>query len=112
MDIPSDPSPTEEIHSVIDLCFCPLGFDAGPIPDMGPYPINAIRNIYGLEPTEVTAIGFKTPGRDFLKMEHDTISVTLRFPGDRMASFTVGYAAAGSQGYKLVGTKGRSTFNG
>lgn len=82
------------------------GFDAGPIPDMGTYPINAIRNIYGLEPTEVTAVGFKTPGREFLKMEHDTISVTLRFPGDRMANFTVGYAAAGSQGYKLVGTKG------
>ena len=78
---------------------------------MGPYPINAVRNIYGLEPTEVTAIGFKTPGREFLKMEYDTISVTLRFPGDRMANFTVGYAAAGSQGYKLVGTKGRSTFD-
>ncbi len=83
------------------------GFDAGPVPDMGTYPINAVRNIFGLEPTEVTAIGFKTPGREFLQMEHDTISVTLRFPGDRVAQFTCGYASAFAEGYKIVGTKGK-----
>jgi len=82
------------------------GFDAGPIPDMGVYPINAVRNIFGAEPIEVTAIGFKTPGNDALKMEHDTISVTLRFPRDRMAQFVAGYASASTQGYKVVGTKG------
>jgi glucose-fructose oxidoreductase len=86
------------------------GFDAGPIPDMGTYPINAVRNIFGLEPIEVTAIGFKTPGHEFLKMEHDTISVTLRFPGDRVAQFTAGYASTFAQGYKVVGTKGRLPF--
>jgi glucose-fructose oxidoreductase len=73
---------------------------------LGVYPINAVRNIFGLEPTEVTAIGFKTPGREFLKMDHDTIQVTLRFPGDRVAQFIVGYASAGTEGYKIVGTKG------
>jgi predicted dehydrogenase len=73
---------------------------------MGTYPINAVRNIFGLEPVEVTAIGFKTPGREFLKMEHDTISVTLRFPGDRVAQITAGYASASTQGYKVLGTKG------
>jgi glucose-fructose oxidoreductase len=83
-----------------------LGFDAGPVPDMGAYPINAARNIFGLEPTEVTAIGFKTPGREFLIMDHDTIQVTLRFPGDRVAQFIVGYCAPFSEGYKVVGTKG------
>ena len=83
------------------------GFDAGPVPDMGTYPINAVRNIFGLEPLEVTAIGFKTPGREFLQMEHDTVSVTLRFPGDRVAQFVVGYAAVGTNCYKVVGTKGR-----
>ena len=74
---------------------------------MGTYPINACRNIYGLEPIEVTAIGFKTPGREFLKMEYDTISVTLRFPGERLAQFTVGYAASGTNCYKVVGSKGK-----
>jgi len=39
-------------------------------------------------------------------MEHDTINVTLRFPGDRMAQFVVSYAAAGVDCYKIVGTKG------
>ena len=73
---------------------------------MGTYPINACRNIFGLEPTEVTAIGFKTPGYEFLQMEHDTVSVTLRFPGDRVAQFVAGYASARSEGYKVVGTKG------
>ena len=74
---------------------------------MGPYPINAVRNIFGLEPTEVTAIGFKTPGREYLKMEYDTINVTLRFPGERVAQFTVGYACVGTEGYKVVGTTGK-----
>jgi len=35
------------------------GFDAGPIPDMGSYTINAARNIFGLEPLEVTAVDLK-----------------------------------------------------
>ena len=74
---------------------------------MGTYPINAARNIFGSEPTEVTAIGFKTPGREFLQMDHDTISVTLRFPGDRVAQFTAGFAAAFSEGYQVIGTKGK-----
>jgi glucose-fructose oxidoreductase len=73
---------------------------------MGTYPINAVRNIFGLEPIEVTAIGFKTPEREFLQMEYDTINVTLRFPGDRVAQFIVSYAATGSDCYKVVGTKG------
>ena len=84
-----------------------IGFDAGPVPDMGPYPINAVRNIFGLEPTEVTAIGFKTPGREYLKMEYDTVSVTLRFPGDRIGQFTVSYAGSPTDCYKVVGSKGK-----
>jgi len=78
---------------------------------MGTYPINAVRNIFGMEPTEVTAIGFKTPGREFLQMEHDTINVTLRFPGDRMAQFVAGYACPATEGYKVVGTKGEIEVN-
>ena len=65
---------------------------------MGVYPINAVRNIFGLEPTEVTAVGFKTPGFEYLKMDHDTISVTLRFPGDRMAQIIAGYATPFTEG--------------
>ncbi|CAF1256389.1 unnamed protein product [Rotaria sp. Silwood1] len=86
------------------------GFDCGPIPDLGVYPINAARNIFGSEPIEVTAIGFKTPG-EFFKMEHDTITVTLRFPRDHMAQFVVSYATSFTEGYKIVGTKGEIEVN-
>ena len=41
-------------------------------------------------------------------MEHDTVSVTLVFPGDRVAQFTVSYATHGTEGYKLTGTKGEN----
>jgi len=82
------------------------GFDGGPIPDMGPYPINAARNAFGLEPIEVYAFGVKTPGKDALKMEHDTITVILKFPGERIAQLTCGYSAAMSQSYRVIGTKG------
>eukprot|EP01119_Soliformovum_irregulare_P001423 TRINITY_DN11130_c0_g1_i1.p1 TRINITY_DN11130_c0_g1~~TRINITY_DN11130_c0_g1_i1.p1 ORF type:complete len:390 (+),score=119.14 TRINITY_DN11130_c0_g1_i1:44-1213(+) len=81
------------------------GFNGGPIPDMGPYPINAARNAFGLEPTEVFAYGTKTPGRN-LNMEHDTITVILKFPGERVAQLTCGYSGALSESYSLVGTKG------
>ena len=97
------------ISRVVTLKLC-VGFDAGPVPDMGPYPINACRNIFGLEPIEVMAVGFKSAGRGYLQMEHDTISVTLRFSGDRLAQFVVGYATAGSEGFKVVGTTGNASF--
>ncbi|CAF0746896.1 unnamed protein product [Didymodactylos carnosus] len=79
---------------------------AGPVPDLGPYPINAVRNLFGMEPIEVSAVGFKTPGREALQMEHDTVSVTLRFPGDRTAQFTVGYSGGPIDTYTIVGDKG------
>lgn len=80
------------------------GFWAGPVPDMGPYPINAARNVFEAEPLEVAAFGVRNPdsGFDF----HDTVSVTLRFPEDRIAQFTVGYGTTGVDQYRIVGTKG------
>jgi len=80
------------------------GFDGGPVPDMGPYPLNAVRNLFGTEPIEVSAVGFKTPGANYTM--DDTVAITLRFPEDRVAQFTVGYATPLVEGYKIVGTKG------
>ena len=53
------------------------GYWAGPVVDMGPYPLNAVRNLFGGEPLEVSAMGVNTPGRDI--NTYDTVSVTLRF---------------------------------
>jgi len=79
------------------------GYWGGPVPDMGTYPLNAVRNLFGLEPIEVHAVGTKTPDRGF--NFHDTVAVTLRFPGERVAQFTVSYATAPSEFFDLVGTK-------
>ena len=80
------------------------GFWAGPVADMGPYPINAVRNLFRAEPIEVMAAGTKRPhlGYNF----HDTVAVTLRFPGERIAQFTVGYGLNGVNEYRICGDKG------
>ncbi|SDV47610.1 Gfo/Idh/MocA family protein [Chitinasiproducens palmae] len=80
------------------------GFWAGPVPDMGPYPLNAARSLFGAEPIEVSAVGVKraTLPFDF----HDTVAVTLRFPGDRLAQFTVSYGADAAEHYRIVGASG------
>lgn len=80
------------------------GFWAGPVADMGTYPINAARNLFGAEPTEVTATGARDPAGPF--GFHDTVAVAMRFPGDRLAQFTVSYGASGTGEYRVVGTEG------
>ncbi|KQM56219.1 glucose-fructose oxidoreductase [Sphingomonas sp. Leaf208] len=79
------------------------GYWGGPVPDMGTYPLNAVRNLFGQEPIAVHAIGTKTPGRGF--NFHDTVAVTLRFPDERVAQFSVSYATASAEFFELVGTK-------
>jgi predicted dehydrogenase len=79
-----------------------MGFWAGPVADMGPYPINAARNLFRAEPVEVFASGTRALGYGF----HDTVAVTLRFPEDRLAQFTVAYGLNGCDGYRVVGTNG------
>ena len=81
------------------------GFDAGPVADMGPYPINAARNLFGEEPIEVSAMGTRH-AQAALGDFDDTVAVTLRFPSQRLAQFTVSYAASSFGAYQLIGTKG------
>ena len=85
------------------------GFWAGPVPDMGTYPINAVRNLFRAEPIEVSARGIRHPhlGYDF----DDTVSVTLRFPGDRMGQFTVSYGLNPINEYRICGDKGDLQVN-
>lgn len=78
------------------------GFWSGPVPDMGTYPINAVRNLFRAEPVEVMAWGTDTLGFGF----HDTVSVTLRFPEDRLAQFTVAYGLTDADEYRVVGEGG------
>ena len=80
------------------------GFEAGPVADMGPYPINAVRNLFDAEPIEVNAVGIMTPGREINTW--DTVTVTLRFPEERLATFTVSYSLPSTERFQLIGTKG------
>lgn len=83
------------------------GFWAGPVPDMGPYPINAARSFFGAEPREVQALGTRRHGFPF----DDTVAVTLRFPEERVAQFTVAYGPSNVDEYRLVGTRGEIAFS-
>lgn len=80
------------------------GFWAGPVADMGAYPINAVRNLFRAEPTSVMAWGTKHEHLGF--NFDDTVSVMLRFPGGRMAQFTVGYGLGTVNEYRVCGDKG------
>jgi predicted dehydrogenase len=80
---------------------------AGPVLDMGPYPVNAARYIFGDEPTEVvSAVGSRHPDSGFDQNFNDTVAVTLRFPGDRFAQFTISYYGNPTNLFTAVGTKG------
>ena len=80
------------------------GFWAGPASDMGPYPLNAVRNLFASEPLEVHAVASHTPGRPI--NTPDTVNVTLRFAEERLATFTVSYSLPGTQRFQLIGSKG------
>ncbi|MDT8871748.1 hypothetical protein RAA17_13170 [Komagataeibacter rhaeticus] len=82
------------------------GYWSGPVPDMGTYPLNAVRNLFAREPAEVHAVGSRTPGRGF--NFDDTVSVTLRFAEGQMAQFLVSYACAPVENFTLTGNRGVS----
>lgn len=79
---------------------------AGPVLDLGPYPVNAARAIFGAEPEAVvSAAGTRHPEAGFGDFD-DTVAVTLRFPGGRLAQFSVSYYTNAVDSYTVVGTKG------
>lgn len=80
------------------------GFWAGPIPDLGVYPLNTVRNLYGEEPTTVFAIGAEH-GDSELEVT-PSVAVTLGFANGRTAQLTASYATVSQQGFTLSGSKG------
>ena len=86
------------------------GFWAGPVPDLGPYPINAVRNLFSSEPIEVIATGVCTDPTRFTDKDgkpfDDTVSVILKFEAERIAAFTLSYNGGDVDDYRIVGNKG------
>ena len=77
----------------------------GPLFDMGVYCINAARYLFRDEPVEVVAFRGNNGEKRFEKTE-EMVSVILRFPKDRLATFTVSFGAAPVARYSVAGTKG------
>ena len=81
------------------------GYWAGPVPDMGPYPINTVRNLFASEPIEVSAAGVRTDPERFRDFE-DQVAVNLVFPGARIATMLMSYSGADLDDFRVVGTLG------
>ncbi|OFZ18599.1 MAG: oxidoreductase [Bdellovibrionales bacterium GWB1_55_8] len=74
----------------------------GPLYDIGIYCINAVRYLFRSEPVEVVAIGSaKRVGE-----VEETVSAIMRFPEERIASFTCSFGTAHVAKYSVSGTKG------
>ncbi len=77
----------------------------GPIYDMGVYCINAARYLFRAEPEEVMAWNTGHESKRFLEVPATTTAV-MRFPGDRIASFTCSFGITDRSSFEVIGTKG------
>jgi len=80
-------------------------FGGGTLYDIGVYCINAARNLFRAEPTEVSAVSINS-GVAALREIDETTAATLRFGDDRVATFITSFNAADVGAYRIVGTKG------
>jgi len=83
----------------------PTSKGGGPLYDMGVYCINAARYLFRAEPEEVIGTVASVKSAKFAKTD-EMVSVVMRFPRERIATFTVSFGAAEMDRYSLVGTKG------
>jgi predicted dehydrogenase len=81
------------------------GMGGGSLYDIGVYCINAARQIFRAEPTEVFAISVNSGARRVAEVDEST-GALLRFDGERVASFVTSFNAADVGWYQVVGTKG------
>jgi predicted dehydrogenase len=79
---------------------------AGPMFDIGIYCINAARYLFRDEPYEVIALPLPHRRDPRFRTSDEAYTASLRFPGDRVASFTCSYGAADSARYEVIGTEG------
>lgn len=78
----------------------------GPVWDIGIYCINAVRGLFRDEPLEVFAMA-ENNGDSRFNLTDEMVSVMMRFPKNRLATFTCSFGADACATYDLVGTKGR-----
>lgn len=77
----------------------------GPIFDMGIYCINASRYLFRAEPLEVFAWNLARNDKRFSEVPEMTSGI-MKFPGERIATFTTSFGAAARSTFEVIGTKG------
>ena len=77
----------------------------GTLYDLGVYCINAARYLFRNEPTEVFAYSARNGDPRFKEVDEMT-SAIMRFPQERLATFTTSFGAADQAVYTVIGTKG------
>jgi glucose-fructose oxidoreductase len=82
----------------------------GPLYDIGIYCINAARALFAAEPTEVLAAEVSRRDARFREVP-ETVSVIMKFPKQRVASFTCSFGSADRSTYDLIGTEGSVTLD-
>lgn len=78
----------------------------GAIWDLGIYCVNAARYLFRADPVEVFALRMDRRADQRFAEVHEGMSVLLKFPGDRVAQFTVSFGSYEQDHYRLVGTRG------
>jgi predicted dehydrogenase len=80
-------------------------YGGGTLYDIGVYCINAARNLFRAEPTEVSATSINSGVATLAEID-ETTAATLRFGNDQVATFITSFNAADVGAYRIVGTKG------
>jgi predicted dehydrogenase len=88
-----------------DIRVWPVNDGGGTLYDIGVYCINAARYLFRAEPYEVFAATATNEGDRRFNQSEEMTSVVMRFPGDRLATFTCSFGAADHSSYQLVGTE-------
>jgi predicted dehydrogenase len=92
-----------------DIRLAPIARGGGAVYDIGVYCIDAARQLFADEPTEVIAASARGADPRFRECDEMT-SAILRFPGERLASFTCSFGSARVAQYRLLGTRGMLTM--
>jgi predicted dehydrogenase len=82
------------------------GLGGGTLYDLGIYCINAARYLFQAEPQEAFAYSSRNGEGRFREIDEMSSGV-LRFPDDRLATFTSSFGAMDAASYEIIGTKGR-----
>ena len=77
----------------------------GPLLDVGIYCVNAARYLFQDDPVEVSGFAARTPSTKFREVP-EMVTAVMRFPNDRLATFSCGFGEAKVSAYRVVGTTG------